>query len=105
MTIITAMVSPMARPRPSIAAPTRPLRTRGNTATRSISQRVAPIAIAPFLSSCDTVMSASRDSDVMMGVIITARITPAVMNDAPCAGPPNSRLSTGTRPSDFAMFV
>ena len=44
ITSATAIVSPIARPRPSITAPTSPLRTRGNTATRSISQRVAPIA-------------------------------------------------------------
>ena len=52
MTSATAIVSPIARPSPSITAPTRPLRTRGNTATRSISHRVAPIASAAFLSSC-----------------------------------------------------
>ena len=50
ITSATAIVSPMARPRPSMTAPIRPDRTRGRTATRSISQRVAPIAIAAFLS-------------------------------------------------------
>ena len=95
MTSATAIVSPIARPSPNIAAPIRPLRTRGNTATRNISMRVAPIAIAPFLSSWLTVMSASRDSDVMIGMIMIARMSPAVMNDAPRAGPPNRELESG----------
>ena len=56
MSIATAMVSPIARPSPSIDAPMSPLRTRGNTATRNISIRVAPIASAPFLSSWLTVV-------------------------------------------------
>ena len=63
------------------------------------------MAIAPFLSSWLTVMSASRDNDVMIGTIMIARMRPAVMNDAPCADPPNNKLSPGTRPIELAMFV
>src|ERR687889_2502292 len=40
-TIATAMVSPSARPRPSMTAETIPERAYGNTAIRIISQRVA----------------------------------------------------------------
>src|SRR5262249_6724895 len=42
ITIVTAIVSPRARPRPSRIAPTRPDRTYGMTAWRTASQRVAP---------------------------------------------------------------
>ena len=41
-TIATAIVSPSARPRPSIAAEMMPERPNGSTAMRIISQRVAP---------------------------------------------------------------
>ncbi len=88
-----------------MTAPTRPLRTRGKTATRNISHRVAPIASAAFLSSCATVSSTSRASEVMIGVIITARIRPAVMKLAPLAGPPKRRLNNGSLPSVSAMWV
>src|SRR5262249_47674098 len=44
MTRASAMVSPMARPRPSMTAPTMPPRLQGITAERIISQRVVPIA-------------------------------------------------------------
>ncbi len=90
MSSATAIVSPIARPRPSIAAPISPLRTRGNTATRNISQRVAPMASAAFLSSCATVTSVSRLSDVMIGVIMTASTSPAVMKLVPNAWPPKN---------------
>ena len=43
MTSATAMVSPMARPRPSITAPTMPPGSHGSTAPRIISHRVAPM--------------------------------------------------------------
>ena len=42
--IITAIVSPSARPRPSIEALITPERPYGSTAVRIISQRVAPSA-------------------------------------------------------------
>ena len=49
MTIVTAIVSPIARPRPSIAAPEMPAREYGSTAILIISQRVAPSASAASL--------------------------------------------------------
>ena len=43
MTRATAIVSPMARPRPSMTAPVMPPRLQGSTAWRIISHRVAPM--------------------------------------------------------------
>jgi hypothetical protein len=77
-----------------VTAPTSPLRTRGNTHARNISQRVAPIASAAFLSSCETVASTSRLIAVTIGIIITARISPAVIRLAPLGAPPKTRSST-----------
>src|SRR6266540_1176088 len=51
MTIVTAIVSPKARPSPMKLAPTMPERDRGSTAILSISQRVAPSASAASLSA------------------------------------------------------
>ena len=42
-----------------------------------------------------TVAMTSRDSDVMIGMIMTARMMPAVKNEAPLTGGPNSASSTG----------
>ena len=51
ITSTTAIVSPIARPRPSIAPPVIPGREYGRTAIRIISQRVAPSASAASLFS------------------------------------------------------
>ena len=77
------MVSPIARPSPSITAPTRPPALWGSTAALIISQRVAPSASAPSLSPGGVVSITSRDSEVMIGMIMIARMIPAVRNDRP----------------------
>ena len=83
MTRATAMVSPMARPRPSITAPTRPPLEWGSTAPRIISQRVAPRARAASRSPGGVVSMTSRESEVMIGMIMMARMRPAVMKERP----------------------
>ena len=50
MIISTAMVSPRARPRPSIVPPMMPPRPKGNATTRIIPHRVLPSAYAPSRS-------------------------------------------------------
>ena len=42
-----------------------------------------------------TVAMTSRDSEVTMGVIMKARMSPAVKNEAPLTGGPNRAPSTG----------
>ena len=47
----------------------------------------------------------SRDSEVTIGVIMTARIRPAVKNEAPLTGWPNSEPSTGMPFTPEAIVV
>ena len=95
ITSAAAIVSPMARPRPSSTAPTMPPWLCGQTAPVIISSRVAPSAYAPSLSIGGTVAITSRDSEVTIGVIMKARMMPAVKNEAPLVGGPNRAPSTG----------
>ena len=98
ITRATAMVSPMARPRPSMTAPTMPPKLCGNTAPLIISHLVAPSASAACLSEAGTVANTSRVIDVMMGTIMMATIRPAVMKLRPLLTGPNSEPITGTPP-------
>ncbi len=77
ITSTTAIVSPSARPRPSIAPPVMPGREYGSTAMRIISQRVAPSASAASLCSAGTVAITSRAIAETIGRIMIARISPA----------------------------
>src|SRR5262249_60621813 len=90
-----AIAPPTAGPRPSSPAPTMTPLLCGQTAPWIISRRVAPSAYAPSLSIAGTVAITSRDSEVTIGVIMKARMTPAVKNDAPLVGGPNRFSSTG----------
>ncbi len=47
----------------------------------------------------------SRESDVTMGVIMTARMRPAVMKEAPLVGDPNRASSTGMPVMPEAMAL
>ena len=60
MTIVTAIVSPSARPRPRMIAPKMPERARGKNDVRIVSQAVAPRASAPSRSALGTARSTSR---------------------------------------------
>src|SRR5690554_5447738 len=77
-TIRTAIVSPRARPRPSIAAEITPERPNGRTAVRIISQRVAPSASAASSCRRGVWRNTSRATAVMIGRIMTASTTAAV---------------------------
>jgi len=105
ITSATAIVSPMARPSPSRTAPTTPPWLCGQTAPVIISHRVAPSAYAPSLSIAGTVAMTSRDSEVTIGVIMKARMMPAVKNDAPLVGVPKKKPSTGTPVTTLAMWA
>ena len=83
MSNATAMVSPIARPRPIITAETTPPRLCGNTEPRIISQRVEPRPYAASFSGSGVVANTSRVSEVMIGVIMIATMIPAVMKLSP----------------------
>ena len=74
-----------------------------NTEARIISHRVAPRAYAPSRSIAGTVAMTSRDSEVTIGVIMNARMMPAVKNEAPLVGSPNSESRTGIPVTPDAM--
>ena len=104
ITSAAAIVSPIARPRPSSTAPTTPAWLCGHTAPRIISHRVTPSAYAPSLSIVGTVAMTSRDSEVTIGVIMMARMRPVVKNEVPLTDvPPKKVLSTGTPVSPEAI--
>ncbi len=52
-----------------------------------------------------TVLMTSRESDVTIGVIMTARMRPAVKNEAPLVGDPKRASSTGMPATPDAMEV
>ena len=70
--IVTAIVSPSARPRPSIAAEMTPRRPNGSTAVRIISHRVAPRASAASLWVSGVWANTSRLIAVTIGRIMIA---------------------------------
>src|SRR4029077_4234233 len=86
MTIVTAIVSPSARPKPSITAPTMPVRAK-KSAARIASKRVAPSAYAPSRCAAGTAFSTSRATDEVNGITMTARISPAASMPTPSGGP------------------
>ena len=93
--MVTAIVSPSARPNPRMTAPMRPVRPYGSTARRIISQRVAPSAYAASRWLCGTARITSLDTDEMIGRSMIARITPPASSPIPYAGP----LNSGSRPN------
>ena len=83
--IVTAIVSPSARPRPSIAPLITEDLPNGRTVIRIISQRVAPSACAPSCSLRGVCAKASRATAETIGRIITARTSPATSIVRPVA--------------------
>ena len=95
--IATAIVSPSARPRPSIAPEITDERPNGSTVVLIISQRVAPSACAPSCSLRGVCEKTSRETAEMIGRIITARTSPTTSIVRPVieAGP----AKIGMKPS------
>ena len=91
----TAIVSPSARPRPSMVAPMIPGRLRGTTIERITSQRVAPRANPACRSVSGTAVNTSRTRAVMIGMIMIASTTPAKKKLKLMTGPAKS----GMKPS------
>ena len=92
--IATAIVSPSARPRPSIEPLITPDLPNGSTAIRIISQRVAPSASAPSSRRRGVCAKTSRATAEMIGRIITASTTPTTSMVRPVtdAGPSKSGI-------------
>ena len=86
MTIVTAIVSPIARPRPRMTAPAIPGAPFTNT-TMVVSHFVAPSASAASRCVLGTAASTSRTTAEIIGVIMIAKITPPVSSPIPVIGP------------------
>src|SRR5262249_24119646 len=77
----TAIVSPSARPSPSIEPPMIPPRPKGSTTERIMPHRAAPSASAPSYSPGGVWENTSRITDVAMGSTISDTTTPAMKFD------------------------
>src|SRR6266851_3116539 len=78
MTIVTAMVSPSARPSARITAPKMPARADGSTTRHVVSHHVAPSATAFSFRPRGTARMTSRETALSVGRIITASTSEAV---------------------------
>src|SRR6266481_5836236 len=99
MTKVTAIVSPSARPRPSMTPPTTPIRVYGRTTCQTTSVLVEPRAYALSLRIAGTVSNTSRMIDETNGSTMIARMNPAVSTPMPSGGPAKSAPIPGSRPN------
>lgn len=81
MIMATAMVSPSARPRPSMTPPITPPRPNGSTTARITPQRVAPSASAPSFSPIGAWPNTSRLTEQQIGMTIVDTTTPEMNSD------------------------
>ena len=91
MTIVTAIVSPRARPRPSMIAPMMPVLPKP-IATLIASQRVAPSAYAASRWALGTFFKISRATDDVNGTTMIERMIAAAPMPTPTGGPENSAI-------------
>src|SRR5256885_4966256 len=89
MTIVTAIVSPSARPRASTAAPKIPALAAGRITLALVSHHVAPSATDDSRSPCGTARSTSREMAESVGRIITASTRDALKRLVWRGLPPN----------------
>src|SRR5258707_15527304 len=92
------MVSPSARPNPSMIPPTTPPFVYGSTTCQTTSQAVEPSAYADSFNTAGTISNTSRITEAMNGMTMMARIMPAVRTPIPIGGPWNSAPMIGTEP-------
>ena len=83
MTIVTAIVSPSARPNPRMTPPSSPARPYGTTAVHTASQRVAPRPSAASRWLGGTARSTSRDTAAIYGTIMIARMMAPASSELP----------------------
>ena len=89
MTIVTAIVSPSARPVDRVTAPKRPTRALGSTTRQSTCQRVAPRANAASTWSPGTAAITSREMATIVGSTMTKSTKPASNRPTPSWAPLN----------------
>ena len=79
ITIVTAIVSPKARPNAKITAPNIPEIPAGSNTLKIVSQRVAPKDIEPLRNSLGSAINTSRLIAAIVGKIMIVRIVPAAI--------------------------
>ena len=89
ITMVTAMVSPSARPSPRITAPRMPGRAT-STVSAMASARVAPSASADSRSARGMATRISREIDTIVGRIITPSTREALSMPMPKGAPRKS---------------
>ena len=89
ISIATAIVSPTARPKPSIIAPNMPDLPYFSTQRFVTSHFVAPMLYAPSRMELGTAVRTSFEIDAIVGIIIIAKMTPAVRMPKPVGVPLN----------------
>ncbi len=90
MTNVTAIVSPSARPRPSMTPPITPTFVYGSTTFQTTSQVVAPMPYADSFSTGGTISNTSRITDAMNGITMIDRMTPAESGPRCRSAPPGT---------------
>ena len=105
ISIVTAIVSPTARPNPRMDAPISPVFAYGNIASRNISHLVAPSMYAASRCCCGTAIKTSRDTAETVGIIIMASTTLAVSMSRPSGVPEkNQTLSPNISFNGFSIY-
>ena len=92
ITIVTAIVSPSARPSARMVAPKMPARADGKMTRHVVSHHVAPSATAFSFSPRGTALMTSREMAVSVGRIITAS-TRAALKRLRTAGAPSQPMN------------
>ena len=82
MISVTAIVSPSARPSPSIEPPMMPPRPNGSTTVLITPHFVPPSASAPSFSPGGACENTSRMTAVQIGTIMSATTMPAMNVEA-----------------------
>src|SRR5260221_9825424 len=77
MIMVTAMVSPSARPRARMVAPKMPAGEAGRIPRQVVSHQVAPRAVEASFRPPGTDRMTSRDTEARVGRTITARTSAA----------------------------
>src|SRR5579863_433707 len=96
ITMVTAIVSPSARPSASTHAPKMPTRAAGKTTFIAVSHFVDPSAIEASRKSRGIAAMTSREIAVTVGRIINAKMIPPVSRPTPRIGPEKSGVQPRT---------
>ena len=99
ITKVTAMVSPKARPKPSITPPITPFWVYGSTTCRTTSHVVHPKPYADSRKIAGVISNTSRITAATKGSTMNANTMPAAKIPMPLVAPPNKKPTIGMPPN------